>query len=1624
MKRLLTTLAATLLTWSALQAQTSDLAGYLFAYFQGNGTSQEHLFYAISSDGLNYTPLNGGTAVVDFTSIAVKKNIRDPFITRAEDGTWLMVSTDMRSSEGWSSNRGIVMSKSTDLVNWTHSTVNFPTKYAGTTFANVTRVWAPEVIYDRLARRYMVYFSILTNDGTYSYDKVVYCYANDSFTDLDGEPTHLFDRGSATIDMTIVYNDADHKYHAFYKNENAGGIGHAWASRLTALGTQATGSQWTVTNSSVQQTTQAVEGPSVFKRISDGRWILGYDCYAASPAFFQMCEVADDFSSFTWWGDCPNHGAFMPRHGSIIPLTSEELYNLDMALGGADELAALKAELGDELTRAEALGVDTSAEQAVLASATANRLELQEAIDSLKEKEYQQVMADYPYDALSLLGSPANVNIASNSGQHWDGSSSSVYYEQPGTSWSASAWTSSMTYRAQLPQGEYVFRVACRASSGVTATISGNGQAEVIPTNGDVGLGINLGGETSFSVDDEFANGGKGRGWEWRFIPVTVTDADGQDVTFTITASASTAHQWFSVTSIGLRSKQEVETTASEKNPTQTATQVRAAVNITSAVDYKVTSTTPFTTTGSVNIANDNAVLILAGVKPSEVISSWLTFVKINGAAAVSGENCQVKMYGSGAIIMPHGDAFQPLTCYSEQNYKGQSCNDYTTGSNNGYMRSLGQSQLQNGIRSFRLKRGYMVTFATGTDGWGYSRCFIADDRDLELGVLPTVLDGKISSYRLFKWNDAQKKGIASTSDAASIAAVNASWSYTWGVGSDSYPDTEFVPHKIHKNWPGVADCGKAEFSAHMKTDNEPANPADDQPATVGEVLNYWQDAMRTGMRLLAPSSHDGGYAWQEEFMNAIDSRGWRCDILDMHCYWAAGSFSSLQNYYNKFGRPIWISELLWGASWNSNGIFAAVSDPSSNSSSNQTANYNGGKPILDQLNGYPYVERYAWWNGENVCSRIYTGGELTKLGTYYAGMESGIGFSHDYEFVPVVVIANPYELRVQTSGNSVSMTWMDSNGDMMDAIQVQYRRPEDSSWQVLATIDRQDKTGKGDQSYTYEGVLADAGDYIYRVVDIYEGQEFPTATSDFVGMGVDYNGETYYLGGNAIPNGDFSYGFSGWTDGTGNASPAKAKLEVVPVAGPDNGAYLRSYGHTSVDADASLKGSFTVARNQPYQFSVWHKDHDGGWQKASLSADGATESEEVSNLSNVSDWAKESATFTSGSYSRFIIKYRWLNSTAKFDKFALRRLFASEQEAYEDGFTYVQAEAEVFKAWNAGYADINVELDARLSAAGSMAHNSVESAKERYEAAATALSEARHGMATKKSLDSLLIVAQRVEDDAHPLVSLLQSAISQASEANTVGGYEAALKNLRATLDRYLSLEEVTALVKNPTFATDDGWTTKAGSYTGGDQRTNNIWGKTCWNAWWSTSDGGTLEVRQTLTDLPAGYYMMSCVATTQPFCVTDQHGYITNGTTTESTPVLTFERFDAPGITNADVWEPLATLPVWVGEGGSLTIGFQSSKQNQQSANPVYSDHREGWWCATDFRLFRYNIPQFLLGDVNRDGDVTIADVTALVNILLGKADAENGEWRMENADVSQDGEVSVADVVALVNIILGRK
>ena len=57
------------------------------------------------------------------------------------------------------------------------------------------------------------------------------------------------------------------------------------------------------------------------------------------------------------------------------------------------------------------------------------------------------------------------------------------------------------------------------------------------------------------------------------------------------------------------------------------------------------------------------------------------------------------------------------------------------------------------------------------------------------------------------------------------------------------------------------------------------------------------------------------------------------------------------------------------------------------------------------------------------------------------------------------------------------------------------------------------------------------------------------------------------------------------------------------------------------------------------------------------------------------------------------------------------------------------------------------------------------------------------------------------------------------------------------------------------------------------------------------------------------------------------------------------------------------------------------------------------------------------YILGDVNGDGHVTIADVTTLIDYLLNGS----GDINLQAADVSQDGNISIADVSALIDMLL---
>ena len=55
--------------------------------------------------------------------------------------------------------------------------------------------------------------------------------------------------------------------------------------------------------------------------------------------------------------------------------------------------------------------------------------------------------------------------------------------------------------------------------------------------------------------------------------------------------------------------------------------------------------------------------------------------------------------------------------------------------------------------------------------------------------------------------------------------------------------------------------------------------------------------------------------------------------------------------------------------------------------------------------------------------------------------------------------------------------------------------------------------------------------------------------------------------------------------------------------------------------------------------------------------------------------------------------------------------------------------------------------------------------------------------------------------------------------------------------------------------------------------------------------------------------------------------------------------------------------------------------------------------------------------IGDVDGDGQVNIADVTALIDLLLA------GTTPPAAADVDGDGKVNIADVTALIDMLLSR-
>lgn len=165
----------------------------------------------------------------------------------------------------------------------------------------------------------------------------------------------------------------------------------------------------------------------------------------------------------------------------------------------------------------------------------------------------------------------------------------------------------------------------------------------------------------------------------------------------------------------------------------------------------------------------------------------------------------------------------------------------------------------------------------------------------------------------------------------------------------------------------------------------------------------------------------------------------------------------------------------------------------------------------------------------------------------------------------------------------------------------------------------------------------------------------------------------------------------------------------------------------------------------------------------------------------------------------------------------------------------------------------------------------------------------------------------------------------------------------------------------------------------------------------------------------------------------------YALAGTGLKNTPDLTgvtsIGDYAMYNVSQLSVVELPATL-TWMGSYAMAGMTGMTALTSHAAAVPALG---ENVWAGVNQSVIPLTVPsgsvnkykeapqwqEFLLestwlrGDVNNDGEVNIADVNTLVDIILG---GKFDEGTMRRADVNEDGEVGLADVNTVLDIILG--
>ena len=305
-------------------------AGYLFAYFTGEGTADgEQIRYALSrgNDPLHWRELNQGKPVL--TSTIGEKGLRDPFVIRSPKGDkFYLIATDLRmyrnSSGSWDDvqrhgSKSVMIWESTDLVHWTDQRlVKVAPDNAGNT-------WAPEAYWDDSLGEYVVFWAskLYADDDPdhtgSTYNRMMYATTKDFRT--FSAPKVWDAPGYSVIDSTVVkYKDT---YYRYTKDERDPSSSSPCSKFITGeKSTSLTSTSYDFVSECIGSgAIERGEGPTVFKSNTEKKWYLFVDEYGLRG--YVPFETTD-LDSGQWTPSTDYQLPASPRHGTVLPVTQAE----------------------------------------------------------------------------------------------------------------------------------------------------------------------------------------------------------------------------------------------------------------------------------------------------------------------------------------------------------------------------------------------------------------------------------------------------------------------------------------------------------------------------------------------------------------------------------------------------------------------------------------------------------------------------------------------------------------------------------------------------------------------------------------------------------------------------------------------------------------------------------------------------------------------------------------------------------------------------------------------------------------------------------------------------------------------------------------------------------------------------------------------------------------------------------------------------------------------------------------------------------------------------------------------------------------------------------------------------